>query len=305
MQRLVTFRKVSENEMTKSERCPMDRYMAMALFLQAFVVVFPMMAGCREGTAPYRSKLPRTATGSAPKVMELDLGDGVKMRLVLVPSGEFTMGEREEDQRRPDSAYFYSAFPQHKVTVTRSFYMGVCRVTQGQYRHVMGKNRSGHEGSELPVTRVSWHDAVRFCEKLSKQTNRVVRLPTEAEWEYACRSGSSTRFCYGDNEDGLGEYAWYGKKESEFRAEPVGVKNPNAFGLHDMHGNVGEWCWDYYGKYHSASQADPVGPSDGDGRVVRGGSYNDNSAGCRSAGRNCHSASDETDDFIGFRIVIE
>jgi formylglycine-generating enzyme required for sulfatase activity len=148
-------------------------------------------------------------------------------------------------------------------------------VTQQQYEKVMGTNPSTTKGPQNPVEKVSWNDAVEFCRKLSalpaeKSAGYVYRLPTEAEWEYACRAGTQTAYSFGDSESELGDYAWYDKNAGG-TTHPVGSKKPNAWGLYDMHGNVFEWCQDWYGSYPSGSVTDPTGESSGSHRVVRGG----------------------------------
>ena len=157
-------------------------------------------------------------------------------------------------------------------------------VTQEQYERVMGKNPSRFKGPQLPVERVSWKAAVSFCTKLSafpeeQAAGRTYRLPTEAEWEYACRAGSTTDFCFGDAEWGLDDYAWY-EDNSDHRTHPVGQKRPNAWGLYDMHGNVWEWCADWHDEaYYEASPVDdPQGPATGVDRVGRGGSWSESAA---------------------------
>jgi formylglycine-generating enzyme required for sulfatase activity len=142
----------------------------------------------------------------------------------------------------------------------------------------MGGNPSSHKGDDLPVEQVSWQDCQKFCGKTG------LRLPTEAEWEYACRAGSDGEYCFGDGESSLGEYAWYSANSGN-QTHPVGQKKANAFGLHDAHGNVWEWCQDWYGSYGSSSEQDPQGPSSGSRRVFRGGSFGRDAGGCRSARR--------------------
>ncbi len=160
------------------------------------------------------------------------------MKLRLIPAGEFTMGSPgTESDRRADET-------QHRVTLTKPFYLGVTEVTQEQYQKVMGSNPSGFKGPQNPVEQVSWNDAVAFCRKLSelpseKSGGYVYRLPTEAEWEYACRAGTTTTYSFGDSESELGAYAWY-IDNSGRTTHPVGGKRPNACGLYGMHGNVFE-----------------------------------------------------------------
>ena len=188
------------------------------------------------------------------------------------------------------------------MRITRPFYLGVYEVTQEEYETVMGRNPScfsakgggkdrvaGQDTRRHPVESVSWNDAIAFCNKLSEREGLRpyyrsgageqsggdgYRLPTEAEWEYACRAGSTTRYSFGDDAASLGEFAWY-DGNSGSKTHPVGQKRPNAFGLYDMHGNVWEWCWDgYEERYYANSPADdPLGPSQAAGRVIRGGGW--------------------------------
>jgi formylglycine-generating enzyme required for sulfatase activity len=180
------------------------------------------------------------------------------------------------------------------VTISRPFYLGVFPLTQREYIRVARNNPSHFAGSDrLPVESVSWFDAVTFCNAFSQKEGVApfytingpsvqvpdwngpgYRLPTEAEWEYACRAGTTTRFSFGDDEHALGQYAWYSANASK-QTHPVGEKQPNAFGLYDMHGNVWEWCWDWYhAGYHVQSLAeDPRGPDEATRRVNRGGDW--------------------------------
>jgi len=235
----------------------------------------------------------------------LKLGRGVTMKLVLVLAGEFLMGSPKEEKGRKACEG-----PRHKVKISRPFYMGVYEVTQTQYKAVMGENRSGFKGPNNPVDSVSYRKAVEFCGKLSLKTGKEVRMPTEAEWEYACRAGTTTRFCFGDRDSELGDYAWY-DENSDRKPHPVGQKEPNAFGLYDMHGNAMEWCEDWFSEsYLPAGQAvantrtvDPHGPDSGRKHVVRGGSWNFEAALCRSARRDGHR--DTTwYNLHGFRVVV-
>jgi formylglycine-generating enzyme required for sulfatase activity len=175
-------------------------------------------------------------------------------------------------------------------------------VTQGQYQAVTGENPSGFKGSDdLPVEQVSWDDAVAFCKALSTKEGRTYRLPSEAEWEYACRAGSDSRYCFGYDTTQLGLYAWY-DSNSDSKTHPVGQKRPNAFGLFDMHGNVWEWCADWYSAYYyEASPAvDPVGPSGAWARVRRGGCWGSDPRFCRSANR-YRAAPEDRLGVLGFR----
>ncbi|MBL7132721.1 MAG: formylglycine-generating enzyme family protein [Phycisphaerae bacterium] len=220
------------------------------------------------------------------------------MKLVLIPAGTFTMGSPKTEMWRG----WYEG-PQRKVTITKPFYMGIYEVTQEQYEAVVGKNPAKLKGAKNPVQSVSWDDGVAFCKALSKKTRKTVRLPTEAEWEYACRAGAKTAFCFGDDQKQLGDYAWY-DGNSGSKTHPVGQKKPNAWGLHDMHGNVYEWCSDWYGdSYANAKAVDPQGAASGSGRVLRGGYWGSYKCGCRSAFRFRFAPSTQW-NLIGFRVVV-
>jgi formylglycine-generating enzyme required for sulfatase activity len=189
----------------------------------------------------------------------------------------------------------------------------VYEVTQAQYEKMMGKNPSRFQGDNLrgdsanhPVEQVSWEDAVDFCNKLSdlpeeKKAGRVYRLPTEAEWEYACRAGSKSAYSFGEGSKSLGDYAWF-DQNSNRQTHPVGEKKANAWGLYDMHGNVWEWCSDWYGQYPKGAVSDPVGTRESSNRVFRGGSWYDHFEYCRSARRLGYFPSGR-DDF-GFRVAL-
>ena len=213
-----------------------------------------------------------------------ELTNSIGMKLVLIPKGSFMMGMVVDDAE------------QHQVTISQNYYLGVTEVTQEQYERVMGNNPSLFQRDEIkgsssdhPVDSVSWDDAVEFCKKLSdlpkeKKAGRVYRLPTEAEWEYACRAGSKTRHSFGDDEESLGDYAWFDGNSNE-QTHPVGQKKANAWGLYDMHGNVWEWCSDWYGDYPKGAVSDPIGPREGSDRVRRGGSCSSYATFCQSAHR--------------------
>jgi formylglycine-generating enzyme required for sulfatase activity len=209
----------------------------------------------------------------------------VGMKFVLIPAGEFTMGSSASDKQRESDE------KQHKVKILKPFYLQTTEVTQAQWKAVMGNNPSHFKGDDLPVEQVSWDDVQEFLKKLSRKERVKYRLPTEVQWEYVCRAGSTGRFCFGDDDSKLGEYAWY-VPNSLKKTYPVGMKKPNAWGLYDMHGNVWEWCQDWYDKdYYGKSPAnDPQGPSSGSLRVLRGGSWGSGAwsgyaRSCRSANR--------------------
>ena len=235
---------------------------------------------------------------SAPRPADLvlNLGGGVKLELVLIPAGKFMMGSPAGEKGRLDEE------TQHEATISRPFYLGRYDVTQEQYERIASASPSRWKGAQNRVERVSWYDAQEFCKKLSTTSGKTIRLPTEAEWEYACRAGSTTAFCFGDNEAGLASYAWY-DGNSAGKPHPVGEKKPNAWGLYDMHGNVWEWCQDWWRDYPVGAQTDPAGPASGAHRVLRGGGAGSNAATCRSAKR-CPYVPDCRELDFGFRVVV-
>ena len=190
------------------------------------------------------------------------------------------------------------AADQHEVTITRGFYLGKYELTQGQWKSVMGTRpwkgqTKVQDDLNHPAVYVSWEDVQGLIANLNWAVGtKVYRLPTEAEWEYACRAGTTTRWSFGDDESQLGQYAWHkgnAKDVDEDYAHAVGSKLPNPWGLHDTHGNAWEWCQDWYGSYSSRSQVDPTGPVTGERRVDRGGSVNAGAIGCMSAYRSANS----------------
>ena len=245
--------------------------------------------------------------GGVQPILTVDLGNGVKMELVYIPAGSFRMGSRDSEQGRSDDEGRV-----HTVKLD-GFWMGKYEVTIEQYKAATDSSHLGdyHSWTE-PVVLVSWNDATDFCRKLTGKVGRAsppatvgrtFRLPTEAEWEYACRAGSKTRFCFGGSEGELGDYAWH-SGNSGSKTHPVGEKKPNAWGLYDMHGNVEEWCGDRYGEkyYGESDRKNPQGPSSGRYRVLRGGSRYFYPQHCRSAYRSRRRPSYENVG-IGFRVV--
>lgn len=241
------------------------------------------------------------------------------MKLKLIPAGTFLMGSSKD----VDPNTFDSEMPRHEVRISRAFYLGVTEVTQGQYRAVTGESPSLFKGSDdLPVERVSWLDAVKFCNALSAKEGLTsfyriegdkvsapdwkgagYRLPTEAEWEYACRAGpgGTGAYSFGDDATQLDRHAWYDGNSGR-TTHPVGQKAPNAFGLYDMHGNVYEWCWDGFAPYDAKAAVDPVGPFEASARVYRGGNWGSDPRCARSAIRSW-SASWFRLSGLGFRVA--
>jgi len=227
------------------------------------------------------------------------LTNSVGMSLKFIKTGSsFLMGA--DSEARADQK-------PHSVRLTQPFYIGVYQVTNAQWRQLMGVSPGQSKQDAWPVEQVSWHDAAKFCRELSslpeeKRAGRVYRLPTEAEWEFVCRAGSSTAYSFGDEEALLHDYAWF-KENSGGHAQPVGKKKPNAWGIFDMHGNVCEWCSDWYADYPDDSITDPLGPSEGTDRVLRGGGWDNDAQWCLAAWRNATNPSDSADG-LGFRIAL-
>jgi formylglycine-generating enzyme required for sulfatase activity len=229
------------------------------------------------------------------------------MKLNLIPPGEFLMGSPESEPGRFDDE------TQHLVKITKPFYLSAYEVTQQQYETVMGKtpsyfsalgkgkDRVSGDTSQLPVEQVSWNDAVAFCGKLSDEEGVEYRLPTEAEWEYACRAGATTAYSFGDDARQLPQYAWQ-SGNSNNTTHPVGGLKPNAWGLFDMHGNVWEWCQDWRDDYDLQVVSDPTGPASGQYRVLRGGSFS-TPPGFVPAANRYSIRPDTRDPVIGFRLA--
>ena len=212
--------------------------------------------------------------------------NSIGMKMVLVPPGQFTMGSPLGEQGRADHER------PCRVTLSKAFYLSATEVTQKQWMTFTDKNPSFATGDCLPVDTVTWEQAAEFCRKLGAKEGARYRLPTEAEWEYACRAGTTTPFSTGatistDQANYDGNYTYGAGRKGVFRetSTDAGSFAPNAWGLHDMHGNLWEWCADWYGDYPQGETRDPVGPAQGDTRVVRGGCWINFPAVCRSANR--------------------
>ena len=241
------------------------------------------------------------------EVMTENIGNGVSLEMVKIPGGRFLMGSPETEAGRS-----YNEGPQHYVNVPE-FFMGKYTVTQAQWQAVMGNNPSRFKGKNRPVENVSWNDATKFCQKLSKKTGRDYRLPSEAEWEYACRAGTTTPFYFGEaitpelvNYDS--NYTYGNGPEGKYREETtnVGIFPPNSFGLYDMHGNVWEWCQDVWHSNYDGAPVDGsawVNRGNSTRRVRRGGSWFNNPRGCRSVLRSYSFFLDADFNYFGFRLV--
>ena len=249
------------------------------------------------------------------KELTLDLGDQVTMKLVLIPAGRFLMGSPETEEDRDKGEVL------HAVTISKPFYMGVYEVTVSQYAQFVKATGQEHNEPEFkqtgnhPVVNVDWNAIQAFCKWTSSKTGKTVVLPTEAQWEYACRAGTKTRFGFGDKAEDLHTYANYcnksltkKRKDAErgdgfAETAPVGSLKPNDWGLYDLHGNVAEWCSDGYGDYKRQAVTDPAGADRSLFGVVRGGSWVHELKYCRSASRlrgdrSCLYST------IGFRVVV-
>ena len=216
----------------------------------------------------------------------IELAPGVWLELQPIPAGTFLIGSPETEKARGEDE------TRHEVTLTQPFLIGKYPVTQAQWRAVMGSNPSYFQGANLPVENVSWDDAQSFCVKVHEKTGHTVCLPMEAQWEYSCRAGTSTPFHFGNELNGTqancdGNYPYGTTKKGPYlkKTSPVGSYPANAWGLHDMHGNVWEWCQDWYGEYPKDSIKDPKGISNGEYRVLRGGSWDNRARSCRAGFR--------------------
>lgn len=223
--------------------------------------------------------------------------NGVSFEMVRVEGGTFRMGATSEQEDEADS----DEKPVHSVTLS-SYYIGKTEVTQALWQAVMGSNPSNFKGADLPVECVSWNDCQEFIKKLNRLTGRNFRLPTEAEWEFACRGGNNSRgYKYSGSND-IDNVAWYWDNSGE-KTHPVGTKAPNELGIYDMSGNVYEWCNDWYGNYTSYSQTNPTGPHSGSGRVYRGGCWSSYARYCRSSFR-IDGSPTIRDSLLGLRLAL-
>ena len=278
---------------------------AMVLFLVGAVT---LIEGCSNGKDPQEKEEPAvekvtsvsnekditkepTKKESSGKEEITDLGKDVKLEMILIPAGKFVMGSpASEKGHRVNET-------QHEVTLTKPFYMGKYEVTQEQWDAVMINNRSFYRGPKLPVTSVSWENCQEFIKKLNAKTSGGYRLPTEAEWEYSCRAGTTTAYSYGDS---------ITKNDSNVEGlstKVVGSYKPNTFGLYDMHGNVWEWCEDWKVDYPKEAVIDPKGPEAGKNRVLRGGSFTGVGMHSRSANWFDNLPSTWNIDYLGFRLA--
>ena len=269
----------------------------------------------QSASSPYQvktgdKKLFFCARGES-KNFTIPLSDTVDLNMIWIEPGTFIMGSPEDELGREDDEV------QHEVTLTEEYWMGKYEVTHAQYKAVMGTNPSYFQwGDNRPVEMVSWDEAMDFCAKLTaaeKEAGRLPEgyeytLPTEAQWEYACRAGTTTALNSGKDLSSVNkcsemdEVGWYGYN-GNYMSQPVGQKQPNAWGLYDMHGNVWEWCSDWRGDYPTSEVVDPKGPNTGWNRVMRGGSWGNPAATCRSARRG-NPLGNDGGNLIGFRVAL-
>jgi formylglycine-generating enzyme required for sulfatase activity len=222
------------------------------------------------------------------------LTNSLGMQFALIPAGKFQMGSTSGDE---------DEHPVHTVLISTPFYLGIHEVTQGQWEAVMGNNPSQFRGdANRPVEKVTWEEVQQFIDKLNtREGGTHYRLPTEAEWEYAARAGSTTAYSFGEDPYQLGKHAWYSENAGA-QTHPVGTLQPNAWGMYDMHGNVSEWVQDWFSLYSAEPVRDPQGPASGSIRVYRGGSWSHDARSCRSAYRFAYEP-DYSFDYSGFRLL--
>lgn len=274
--------------------------------------VLPILIASKQLSAAAEAAIEQARLSSAESLAaQADQGmtNSIGMKLVPIAKGKLQMGSGVKEVGA------WHAEPRHEVTLTRDYYLGAFEVTQAQYLNVMGSNPSYFQGEQVngvdssnhPVEQVSWDDAVEFCKRLSelpeeRAAGRVYRLPTEAEWEYACRAGSNAPFGFGGLEL-YNDYGWF-NSNSKGLSQPVGQKNRSDWGLYDMHGNVMEWCSDWAGDYPEGAVSDPTGPKEGDLRMKRGGAWLTpamlGKSGCRMNGF----PPDTRSNYVGFRVAL-
>ena len=295
------------NDKTERTMCRLPAALARRVVLWSFALV--LSGGCREAS----DSLPKPADGQSPDALPREITTTAGVAMVLLPGGEFTMGS----DAGVDSVHV------RKVSVG-SFYIDKHEVTQELYEKIAGKNPSRHKDPKNPVERVRWRETIAFCNQQSAaeglkpcydvKTGQCdfsadgYRLPTEAEWEYACRGGTTGAYPFGDDARDLKGHAWF-KANAGRKTHPVGQLRPNPLGLFDMAGNVAEWCNDWYGRdyYAEGPAADPQGPPKGEKRVMRGGGFKSPAEDCASAARNSddpgYSDACVASDDCGFRCV--
>jgi formylglycine-generating enzyme required for sulfatase activity len=301
---------IQENIHAVKRKVSKEKIIALLLIFCILLVgywVFPSIDvpnrtnGHRETPTPILETSTPTPSTPSPTPIPKYSTNSIDMEFVLIPAGEFDMGSQSSEVGRYDDEG-----PVHHVTISEDFYMSKYEVTQKQWREVMGSAPSYFKGDDLPVEQISWDDVQDFIRELNKKENTdIYRLPTEAEWEYAARAGTITRYSFGDDGSDLGDYAWYIGNSAE-KTHPVGQRKPNSWGLYDMHGNVYEWVQDKWHSSYEGAPADGSAWEDGSGafRVFRGGSWGRNAEFCRSAVRD-GSVPGFRADILGFRLLKE
>jgi len=301
---------IRENIHTVKSKISKEMIIAVVLIFSILLVgywIFPSIGGLNgtngNGEAPTPIPVTSTPTPSTPSPTPIpkNITNSIDMEFVPIPAGEFDMGSPSSEVGRNDNEG-----PVHHVTISEDFYMGKYEVTQEQWQKVMGSNPSYFKGDDLPVEQISWNEIQDFIRKLNERESSVkYRLPSEAEWEYAARAGTTTRYSFGDDESDLGDYVWYNDNSGE-ETHPVGLKQPNPWGLYDMHGNVYEWVQDEWHNSYDGAPSDGSAWEGGDGayRVIRGGGWGLIAGDCRSAYRNCDVLG-YRDYYLGFRLLQE
>ena len=287
--------------------------MNRSVFLLVFSLFLTAVAqGVTDQTEGKKTPLLQKKTSASDGPNQGDIvTNRIGMKLAYIPAGDFMMGSHEGASNEK---------PVHKVTISQGFYMGVTEVTQTQYKAVMGSNPSHFKGDNNPVERVNRDEAMAFCRKLSQSDGKIYTLPTEARWEYACRAGSTTEYSFGSDESELHKfanycdksnttgYAWQDKQHDDGydKTAAVGSYRPNSLGLYDMHGNVWEWCTDWFDEsYYSQSGAvDPENTQSTGFHLLRGGNWRNWASVCRSATRFRLKPGTRSNS-AGFRVVIE
>lgn len=273
---------------------PIHSSLVVSFLLYVLVALVPTPLGSSWSSAAE----PTAEDAAEPNGPDRDFVNSIGMTFRVIPAGTFRMGSEAGNNDEQ---------PVHEVTISRPFYLGVCEVTNANGFAVKGFVPSGRKEADRPIESVTWDEAVAFAAALSslpaeRAAGRVYRLPTEAEWEYACRAGTSTAYSFGDDASLLGDFAWF-DRSSGGRTQAVGQKQANAWGLYDMHGNVWEWCGDWLGKYPTAAETDPQGPAEGVLRVPRGGGFSSPARSCRSARRGGDEPSIRS-GIVGFRLAL-
>ena len=264
---------------------------------------FPILAQKPDASTHFISSVPEFPQNNDVQLNRPTFTNSIGMKFVWIPPGNFLMGSPKEEEKRCADEN------QHQVTLTRGFYMGIYLVTQEQWQAVMSNNPSWFKGdNKLPVDNVSWEDCQEFVKKVREKDKKKYRFPSEAEWEFACRAGTTTPFHFGatistDQANYNGNQTYGNGKKGVYRQKtsPVDAFPANAWGLHDMHGNLWEWCQDWYGDYPQKHVVDPQGPEKGELHVGRGGSWGDDPRQIRSAFRG-KSSPGTHNGILGFRV---